>query len=729
MQRRHGTLMGYLHQEMDLQSEERYQMAIDEDYNDHLQWTPEEAQILIERGQSPNVYNEGRTSIDWITGMEKRNRIDYRILPRRPEGEQVADVKTKVVKFTDDVNLARFHRSFAFKQAVVSGLGWLEEGLNLEPDKELIFSGSVDWKMVIRDSRSRDLDYNRDGRYLFRRRRLDLDYACALMPQCKEIFTGEATNSTTFDDIEHKWYLGERLTAGHDLGYRQNLMSMFGGRGAYIGTGFADEGRRSSIEFIEAFYKVPETVRMFARGPFTSKAVDEANPDHMRELQAGAPTFASVRWKMRVMICTEGSPCWDGDSPFNHQQFPLIPVFGFRRSRDGMCYGVWRGMRDPQDDLNKRMSKALWAANSNRVIADSGAVEDVDEARSEFSRPDGWIEVKANKTIKPVENNSDVQTSLMLVDRNRMTLRGVSGVTDENLGKDTNAQSGKAILAKQNQGSMTTMDLFENQRLAVQQAGQQRVANIEQFMTEERVIRLAGENSPTDWLRINRWNPETGTYDNDITAEQCDYIVDQQDWNASLREAALGQFQELIKIIAPTAPQLVTNLLDLVVDEFDISNREEIVNRIRAFNGQKDPSRKPTPEEQAAMAKQQAINDQKQQIQLGTMQATLDKLQAEVKAMDSQRLLRTVEALYSALQAGQIVAQVPGVAPVADTIAKGAGFQDQAGDNPQIPGPPAGAVPAAGPAQTAPNLAMPSAGAGELQGIETPAADGVQQFT
>jgi hypothetical protein len=547
------------------------------------------------------------------------------------------------------------------------------------------------------------------------------------------MFRGEATHETPWEDVEHKWYLGQRLTAGHDLAYRHNLMSMYGGRGAYIGTGYADGGRRSSIEFIEAYYKVPETVKMFARGPYTSQAVDPNNPDHARELSAGAPVMQSVRWKMRVMICTETAPCWDGDSPFAHQQFPLIPVWGFRRARDGMCYGVWRGMRDPQHDLNKRMSKAWRAASSNRVIADEGAVDDVDAARSEVARPDGWIEVKQGKKIQEMQNTADVQTSLLLVDRDRATLRGVSGVTDENLGRDTNAQSGKAILAKQQQGSMTTMDLFENQRLAVQIAGQQRVSNIEQYMTDQRVIRLTGDNTPTDWLHINTWNPETQQFENDISAEQCDYIVDQQDWNASLRQAALQQFQELIQIIAPTAPQLVVNLLDLVVDEFDISNRDEIVNRIRAFNGQRDPSRKPTPEEMAAQQKQQAIADQKQQIQMDTMQASLAKLQAEVQAMDSQRLLRTVEALYSALQAGQIVAQVPGVAPVADTIAKGAGFQDPGGDTPQIPNgaaPASGMQPAApaGPAHVAPNLSMPSAGEGEMQGIETPAPDGVQQF-
>jgi hypothetical protein len=43
--------------------------------------------------------------------------------------------------------------------------------------------------------------------------------------------------------------------------------------------------------------------------------------------------------------------------------------------------------------------------------------------------------------------------------------------------------------------------------------------------------------------------------------------------------------------------------------------------------------------------------------------------------------------MFSALQAAQVVAMNPTVAPIADTIAQGAGFKDQAGQDPNIPQP------------------------------------------
>ena len=40
-----------------------------------------------------------------------------------------------------------------------------------------------------------------------------------------------------------------------------------------------------------------------------------------------------------------------------------------------------RRYKDLQDEINKRRSKALHALNARRVIADRGAVENVDKAR------------------------------------------------------------------------------------------------------------------------------------------------------------------------------------------------------------------------------------------------------------------------------------------------------------------------------------------------------------
>jgi hypothetical protein len=681
--RRHGVLMECLNDERDRQQEERIQAAIDEDFYDHLQWRQEDAAVLIERGQAPLVFNEARQTIDWLSGMEKRMRKDYKILPREQGDEKGAEVKTQVVKYTDDVNLTQWHRSKAFKQACLSGLSWLEEGINVDPEEEQIFSGSEDWRNVYRDSRCRNFALQ-DARYLFRRKCTDLDYALALLPKAGDHLRQIATSDETVDD-DDVWYLGERLTGASDILNQDGLPSNWRDRRAYVGNDYADKGRRTSVELLECWYRVPESVKVFDGGPLSGKVVNLADYRHQQLQNDGAKMYQAVKMRMRVMVATKDQPLWDGPSPFKHGRFLLVPIWGYRRYRDGMAYGVMRGMRDLQEDVNKRASKALWLLSSNRVVADQNAVEDVEVARQEAARADGWITKRPNSELRFEKPMAEVQGNLEMMERNVATIRNIGGVTPENLGRGPATQSGIAIERKQDQGSLTTSELFDNKLLATKIAGQLRVSHIEQFMTEKKAIRILGEGKPLEWLTVNDTDPDTGEMVNDLTAQEADFIVSEQDYRESYARAALEQMMELLGQIATYAPQVVMAVLDLVVDSAEIKNKDEWISRIRKLNGQRDPTKEVTPEEQAqqfAEAQKAALQDKMamQQLALG-----LKKLEGEISKLDADAITQRVNGLLTALQAAQIVAVTPAVAPVADVIAQGAGFKDHGGQDPNIP--------------------------------------------
>lgn len=689
-EQRHGTLMQQLRDERDLQGEERIQMAVDNDYHDHLQWREEDAQVLMDRGQAPLVFNEGRQSVEWACGIQKRMRMDEHILPREEADQVSAEVKSKVFKFVSDSNLAQWHESRAFKQAVIGGLGWLEEGINTDPGTNLIYSGSEDWRNVYRDSRSRAFDL-KDARYMFRRKQTDLDYAIALLPSAKQHLIQQAGVS----DYEHGadngddvWYLGERLTGSTDMtGTGGSLARQFQDRSAYIGGSQAkDSGRRLSVNLIECWYRVPETIQVFASGPQRGKEFDPKNQGHV-QLQADRwSMYNAVTMRMRVMIATESAPLWDGKSPLRHQNFLLVPIWGYRRGRDGLCYGLWRGMRDINDDINKRASKAMYAASSNRMLYKKGAFKDIEVARQEAARPDMALEVDHLENVRFEKPTADMHANMELLAFDRELLRNAGGVSAANLKSEFGGASGKAIGLQQDQDALTTSEFPDNLRLAKQMAGRLRLSHIEQFMTEKQVIRIVGEGQPIEWVTVND-TQEDGTVLNDIAGNEADYIIGERDYRESYAQAAMEQMMELLGKIATYAPQVVMNVLDLVVDSAEIKNKNEWVARIRKINGQRDPNKAPTPEDQQAQQQGEAEAKAEKQMQLDTMQAGLDKLRAEVGKLDTESLLKRVESMYSALQAAQIVAINPTVAPVADTIAAGAGFKDQQGQDPQLPQP------------------------------------------
>lgn len=679
---RHLRLMELMDYESRRQAAERQQMSIDEDYQDHLQWRAEDAQVLLDRGQAPLVYNEGRQSLDWIAGTEKRMRKDYKVLPREQNDEAMAEVKTKLIKYTDDVNLTQWHRSEAFKQAAVAGLGWIEEGLNPDPEQEIIYAGTEDWRNVLRDSHSRKIDYNTDARYLFRRRVLDLDYACALLPNSRKHLIAMAGQNLdeTEDDV---WYLGERLTNstetewGRDFGMEHSTY-------AGVRESFRLDAPRQSVELIEVAYKVPENVKVFADGEFAGQVVNpQIDPRH-EEMLKQANIYETVKMRMRIMLATRAAPCLDLSSPYRHQRFTLVPVWGYRRRRDGSAYGVWRGMRDIQDDLNKRHSKAQWALANNRIIMDEGAVNDIEDTRQEAALPNGIIVKKPNKELTFDKNQTDLASNLMMADRNSQMLRNVGGVTNENLGRDTNAASGRAILAKQDQGSLTTSELFDNLLLAIKQAGRLRLSHIEQFYTAEKVIRITGENKPIEWLEINKFDPATGRTLNDVTAREADFVVDTQDYRSSLAQAAMDQIFDLLGKIATFAPQVVMGVLDLVVQSVDIKDKDEWIARIRKMNGQRDPSKPLTPEEEQAQLaaaqaqqKQQQVADETAEAMLAKLRKEIDKLDADTRLKLADSINKNVSTMRAAVETGQVLSTTPGVATVADEIAASSGLVDQ----------------------------------------------------
>jgi len=740
--KKHGMLMMWYLQERDKQAQNRYQMAIDEDFYDGIQWSDEDAQELMERGQAPLVFNQVKPTINWMLGTERRTRVDGKVLPREESDEQTAEVKTKLLKYLSDVNRTQFGRSQTWADCITAGLGWQEDFINPDPTQELLSTRHESWKNIYHDSSAVEMDLS-DARYLFRWRWLDLDVAIALCPEKEELLRSMAVDQSSIDtDEDNVYYMGQRVNTQSSGDYasssRRNAGAMYG---------MVNNGRER-VKIVEAWYRMPVTRNMIRGDKFHGEVYDPENQEMCQALEDGYISVASsTQFEMRCALMSETHLLYDSASPYNHNKFPFTPMWCYRRKCDNMPYGVIRDIRDAQEDYNKRASKALFILSTVRVIMDEGAYEDIEELRSEISRPNAILTPRKGMRFEIDQDKSLAEEHIKLMMFDGQMIRDVGGVTDQNLGKDDKGLSGQAIGKLQDQGSIVTAPLFDNMRFAIQLQSEIQLSLIEQYYSASKVIRIIGEKKPTEWLPINRYDPDTGRYVNDITSSKADYIVSEQDFKASTRQA---MFESMMELVSKLPPEVGLAMLDMVVDFADVPNKEELVKRIRAINGQGDPSRKPTPEEQQQMAAAQAKKDEIEQIQTETMRAEMTKVKAEAdkivadiqkSAADTQRIVadavqKGVTAAYEALQAAQIVSTVPGVTPVADAILAGAGYQDQNGQDPNIPQP-TGELPAMTPRSDHGDYigasAQPADPAADLQqadgaqaGIETPRNDGTQ---
>lgn len=666
----HGMLLGMYEQELDRQAENRTEMAIDEDFYDNIQWSDAEAQELRERGQDPLVYNVISASVNWVIGTEKRGRTDYKILPRRKESSKPAEKKSQLMKYLSDVNMTPFHKSRAFEDATKVGIGWIETGYNSDGDGEPIYERYESWRNLLWDSAATEKDLS-DARYMFRTKWVDLDVAIAMIPGREGILRSAAGDIDRFG-LDR---MGDDAMDSSEMARELNTST----RSNYGGFG------RQRVRLVEAWIRTPIKVKKLkqgASGEFDGAIYDEYSPVHA-ELVSENKAVIVERQMMRMHVaifCTTGI-LWAGESPYRHNGFPFTPIWCYRRGRDGMPYGMIRGMRGPQTDVNKRASKALHILSTNKTLMEEGAVDDLDEYLEEVSRPDAVLVYKAGKKIELAVDRDLAPAHLQLMSQSIQLIQSASGVTDENLGRQTNAVSGLAIGRRQEQGAMATAGIFDNLRFADQVRGSKLLSLLEQYMDQEKQFRITNQRGMPEYITVNDGLPE-----NDIVRSKADYVISDEDWRATWRQAATDSLIEVMTKLAPGAPQLVGAMIDLVVESMDIPNREEIVKRIRAVTGMKDPDQtEPTPEDiqrEQAQAQQAQFQQQMAQAQLQGAQADAAKKQADAeKAMaGAKQLLASiagdnVETQAAALQAALVMIGAPGSAQVADVVLHEAGFQ------------------------------------------------------
>ncbi len=622
--RLHRKLMDWYFHERSRQSDNRMQMALDADFYDGLQWSAEDQNEVTRRGQMPLVFNEVAPMVDWLIGTERRTRIDWKVLPRTEDDVDSADAKTKVLKFVSDINHVTFARSRAFSDAVKSGVGWLDDGARNDPSEDVLYSRYEDWRNVLWDSSSYDMDLS-DARYIFRWRWVDADVAEMMFPSRKaQIRRAVVDADSMAEDGADEFYLGMPIVSSG---------SLYSSGGSVHG-----EASRRRIRLIECQFRQPTNSKIIASGALKGAHYTEHDAALVQALETNpADIVERVMMRTHFAVFTEECMLSMGASIYRHNKFSLTPLWCYRNGRTRLPYGAVRRVRDIQQDLNKRASKALFMLSTNQIIADEGAVADRNVAREEADRPDGYIEKKSGKEFSIRRDTDAASGQIQMMTLDAQTIQRAAGVNNENLGRQTNATSGEAIKARQMQGSVATTEPFDNHRLTTQIQGEKLLSLVEQFYTEEKVIRLTGTRGQTEWLKVNE--PEiqpdgSVRYINDITSSSADFVVSEQDYAGTLRQV---MFDTMSKLAASLPPELAVRFLRMAYEYSDMPNKDAIADEIRKLTGERDDNKPMTPEE--AQQAEQQMRDQADALQMqrdsamlamAEQRAKVDKLNAEV---------------------------------------------------------------------------------------------------
>lgn len=193
------------------------------------------------------------------------------------------------------------------------------------------------------------------------------------------------------------------------------------------------------------------------------------------------------------------------DSPYlGDEDEPECPIkaVSLYIDRDNNRYGEVRTMIGPQDEINKRRSKALHLISQRQVRVSPAVTTDPAAIRKELTRPDGvFIGESGDVEILPTSDMAAANLQLLQEAKAEIDLLGPNAALG---GKNEQALSGRAVLAQQQGGmveSATYLDCLRVLSLSVYRSVWSRVR---QFWKEERWVRVTDNEHNLRFVGLNR---------------------------------------------------------------------------------------------------------------------------------------------------------------------------------------------------------------------------------
>jgi hypothetical protein len=170
---------------------------------------------------------------------------------------------------------------------------------------------------------------------------------------------------------------------------------------------------------------------------------------------------------------------------------------------DNTRYGMVRDLISPQDMINKAFSKAIHQMSVHQVIAEKGAVTDVDKARREVARPDGYVEIMPGMKFEVADgaNMASGQFQLLQHAVQEMQLSGPNAAMS---GTDPRELSGRAILAQQAGGATQNEPLADSLRMWSRRVYEMCWMAAREYWTAGKWVRVTDDLQDTRWVGINR---------------------------------------------------------------------------------------------------------------------------------------------------------------------------------------------------------------------------------
>ena len=342
-----------------------------------------------------------------------------------------------------------------------------------------------------------------------------------------------------------------------------------------------------------------------------------------------------------------GAEILEGPTEWAGKFIPIIPVIGSEIPLEDKTvrYGLIRFARDPQQLYNYARTSAAesmgqapkspYLVTPTMIKAFKGIWDSANKALTPYLpyTPDPEAPQGPQRLAPPDVPMAYVQEAGVADGDIKATV----GMYDPQLGQRSNENSGKAILAREQQGDTGTFHYSDNLRRSLEHAGRILLEIIPKIYDNDRVIRILGEDDSEMYLPINRaaGYDENGDpiYINDLTVGRYDCRVKIGPSYATKRMESADSMMQFMQAV-PDAGQFIG---DLVAKNMDWPGSEAIAERLKRsipaeILGEDAPQQAPDP----AAEKAAEMQAKAQEAQVAELAAKVDKLLAESEKVQAE---------------------------------------------------------------------------------------------
>lgn len=388
-------------------------------------------------------------------------------------------------------------------------------------------------------------------------------------------------------------------------------------------------------------------------------------------------------------------------SPFVDDRNKRIPGMVLRSAltarSENERIGPVQDLISPQDEVNKRRSKALHLMNSKQLLAQEGAFRDIAETKRQLHSPDGVIMYHPSKQVQVLDHQAQVMENLQLL----MDARGAFetlGPSEALSGEAAAGTSGIALQTRQSSAMLRFGHYLNNAMRWELNVYRHIWFRIRQFWQATDYVRITEDDSSPEYMEVNKpitmadvlvqrgMDPmmltqlqQTGQlaqmgidpaqvvgYENHLQRLDVDIIIESRPASPTYRHDQIAAVADLLGKL-PLPPEVASVGAEIILEMVDLDPRikAKFMERL-----QPDPQQKQAMAE--AQAQQQALQQQLTALQMQQLQANVEKTMAEVAKLQAEVETEESAAVENIANANKYMA---------DAAAKGG-----APDNTLIPG-------------------------------------------